>query len=64
MANSEKLKIEIVARLQNGQHYSTIIEIYKSEYDEADDKESFLQQIHDELISEVVTSYCEILEDK
>lgn len=60
---SEKLKIEIAARLSNGQDYSTIIEIYKSEYDEADDKEAFLQQIHDEFISDVVTSYCEILED-
>lgn len=60
---SETLKIEIVARLQNGQSYSTIIEIYKSEYDEADDKEAFLQQIHDEFISEIATSYCEILED-
>ena len=63
MANSEKLKIEIVARLSNGQCYSTIIEIDKSEYDEADDKDAFLQQIHDEFISDVVTSYCEILED-
>ena len=61
---SETLKIEIVARLQNGQSYSTIIEIYKSEYDEADDKEAFLQQIHDEFISEIVTSGYEILEDK
>ena len=64
MANSEKLKIEIVARLQNGQHYSTIVEIDKSEYDEVDDKEAFLQQIHDEYISEIVTSGYEILEDK
>lgn len=61
---SEKLKIMLTAQLSNGPRNSTIIEIYKSEYDEADDKESFLQQIHDEFISEVVTSYCEILEDK
>ena len=64
MANSEKLKIGLTAQLSNGQGYSTIIEIYKSEYDEADDKDAFLQQIHDEFISEAVTSYCEILEDK
>ena len=60
---SETLKIEIVARLQNGQSYSTIIEIYKSEYDEADDKEAFLQQIHDEFMSEIVTTGFEIYED-
>ena len=61
---SEKLNIKLTATLSNGQIYSTIVQIDKSEYDEADDKEAFLQQIHDEFISEVVTSYCEILEDK
>ena len=61
---SEKMKIKLTATLSNCQNYSTIIEIDKSEYDEADDKEAFLQQIHDEFISDVVTSYCEILEDK
>lgn len=60
---SEKLKIKLTATLSNGQCNSTIIEIDKSEYDEADDKEAFLQQIHDEFISEIATSYCEILED-
>lgn len=61
---SEKMKIKLTATLSNGQIYSTIVQIDKSEYDEADDKEAFLQQIHDEFISEVVTSCCEILEDK
>lgn len=61
---SEKLKIKLTATLSNGQIYSTIVQIDKSEYDEADDKEVFLQQIHDEFISEVVTSGYEILEDK
>ena len=61
---SEKMKIKLTATLSNGQNYSTTVQIYKREYDEADDKGSFLQQIHDEFISEVVTSYCEILEDK
>ena len=58
------MKIKLTATLSNGQCNSTIIEIDKSEYDEAEDKLEFLHQIHDEFISEVVTSYCEILEDK
>ena len=60
---SEKLKIKLTAEWSNGQIYSSIIQIDKNEYDAADDKEAFLQQIHDEFISEVVTSGYEILED-
>ena len=61
---SEKLKIKLTATLSNGQCNSTIIEIDKSEYDESEDKETFLQRIHDECICEIVTSGYEILEDK
>ena len=60
---SEKLKIEIVARLQNGQRNSTIIEIDKSDYDESEDKEAFLQRIHDEYICEIVTTGYGIYEE-
>lgn len=60
---SEKLKIKLTATLSNGQIYSTIVQIDKSEYDEADDKELFLQQIHDNFIPEIVTTGYEILED-
>lgn len=60
---SEKMKIKLTAILSNGQTYSTIVQIDKSEYDEADDKELFLQQIHDEFTPEIVTTGYEILED-
>ena len=60
---SEKLKIELTATLSNGQCNSTIIEIDKSEYDEAEDKSAFLQQIHDEFMSEIVTTGYGIYED-
>jgi len=61
---SEKMKIKLTATLSNGQIYSTIVQIDKSEYDEADDKELFLQQIHDNFMPEIVTTGYEILEDK
>ena len=60
---SESLKIKITAEWSNGQTYSTIVQIDKSEYDEADDKELFLQQIHDDFMPEIVTTGYEILED-
>ena len=60
---SEKLKIELTAELSNGPRKSTIIEINKREYDEAEDKEAFLLQIHDEYICEIVTTGFEIYED-
>lgn len=60
---SEKLNIKLTAEWSNGQIYSTIVQIDKSEYDEADDKEAFLQQIHDKFIPQLVTSGYEILED-
>lgn len=60
---SESLKIKITAEWSNGQIYSTIVQIDKSEYDEADDKELFLQQIHDDFMPEIVTTGYEILED-
>lgn len=60
---SEKLKIKLTATLSNGQIYSTIVQIDKSEYDAADDKDLYLQQIHDEFIPEIVTTSYEILED-
>lgn len=61
---SEKLKIKLTATLSNGQNYSTIVQIDKSEYDAADDKDLYLQQIHDEFMPQIVTSGYEILEDK
>ena len=61
---SENMKIKLTATLSNGQIYSTIVQIDKSEYDEADDKELFLQQIHDNFMPEIVTTGYEILEDK
>ena len=61
---SEKLKIKLTATLSNGQIYSTIVQIDKSEYDAADDKDLYLQQIHDEFMPQIVTSGYEILEDK
>ncbi|WP_294966539.1 hypothetical protein [uncultured Gilliamella sp.] len=60
---AEKLKVKLLAELSNGPRNSTIIEIDKSEYDEAKDKEAFLQQIHDECISEIVTTSYAICED-
>ena len=60
---SEKLKIELTATLPNGLRYSTIIHIDKSEYDAADDKESFLKQINDYFLPEIVTTYYKIYED-
>lgn len=60
---SEKMEIKLTATLSNGQIYSTIVQIDKSEYDEADDKELFLHQIHDEFMPQIVTSGYEILED-
>ena len=60
---SEKLKVELTAQLSNGPRNSIIIEFYKREYEESEDKEAFLLQIHDEFISEIVTSYHKICED-
>ena len=60
---SEKLKIQLTATLSNGQIYSTMVQIDKSEYDAADDKDLYLQQIHDEFMPQIVTSGYEILED-
>ena len=60
---SEKLKIKLTATLSNGQIYSTMVQIDKSEYDAADDKDLYLQQIHDEFMPQIVTSGYEILED-
>lgn len=60
---SEKLKIELTAQLSNGPRNSTIIEIDKCDYDEAEDKEAFLRQIHDEYICEIVTTGYGIYED-
>ena len=60
---SEKLKIELTATLSNGPRNSTIIEIEKCDYDEAEDKEAFLRQIHDEYICEIVTTGYGIYED-
>lgn len=59
----EKLKIKLTATLSNGLRNSTIIEIDKCDYDEAEDKEAFLNQIHDEYISELVATYCSIHEE-
>ena len=58
---AEKLKVKLTAELSNGPRNSTIIEIDKSEYDKA--KEAFLQQIHDEFMSEIVTTGYVICED-
>ena len=60
---SEELKIELTAELSNGLRNSIIIEIDKNEYDEAEDKLAFLQQIHDEYICEIVTTGYGIYED-
>lgn len=60
---SEKLKIELTATLSNGLRNSTIIEIDKSDYDESEDKEAFLQRIHDEYICEIVTTGYGIYEE-
>ena len=60
---SEKLKVKLTATLSNGQIYSTIVQIDKSEYDAADDKDLYLQQIHDECMPQIVASSYEILED-
>ena len=60
---SEKLKIELTTQLSNGPRNSTIIEIDKCDYDEAEDKEAFLRQIHDEYICEIVTTGYGIYED-
>ena len=60
---SEKLKMRLTGQLSNSRRYSTIIEIDKSEYDEATCKFAFLQQIKDEFMSEIVNSGYEILED-
>lgn len=60
---SEKLKMRLTGQLSNSRRYSTIIEIDKSEYDEATYKFAFLQQIQDEFMSEIVNSGYEILED-
>lgn len=60
---SEKLKMRLTGQLSNSRRYSTIIEIDKSEYDEATYKFAFLQQIKDEFMSEIVNSGYEILED-
>ena len=60
---SEKLKMRLTGQLSNRRRYSTIIEIDKSEYDEATYKFAFLQQIKDEFMSEIVNSGYEILED-
>ena len=60
---SEKMKIKLTATLSNGQIYSTMVQIDKSEYDAADDKDLYLQQIHDEFMPQIVTSGYEILED-
>ena len=60
---SEKLKIELTAQLSNGPRNSTIIEIDKSDYDESEDKEAFLQRIHDEYICEIVTTGYGIYEE-
>ncbi|QHJ84194.1 MAG: hypothetical protein [Bacteriophage sp.] len=59
----EKLKMRLTGQLSNSRRYSTIIEIDKSEYDEATYKFAFLQQIKDEFMSEIVNSGYEILED-
>jgi len=59
----EKMKIELTAQLSNGPRNSTIIEIEKCDYDEAEDKEAFLRQIHDEYICEIVTTGYAIYED-
>ena len=61
---SEKMKIKLTATLSNGHIYSKIVQIDKSEYDAADDKELYLQQIHDEFMPQIVTSGFEICEDK
>lgn len=60
---SEKLKITLTAQLSNGPRNSTIIEIEKCDYDEAEDKEAFLRQIHDEYICEIVTTGYGIYEE-
>lgn len=60
---SEKLKITLTAQLSSGPRNSTIIEIEKCDYDEAEDKEAFLRQIHDEYICEIVTTGYGIYED-
>ena len=60
---SEKLNIKLTAEWSNGQICSTIVQIDKSEYDAADDKDLYLQQIHDEFMPQIVTSGYEILED-
>ena len=52
----EKLKMRLTGQLSNSRRYSTIIEIDKSEYDEATCKFAFLQQIKDEFMSEIVNS--------
>ena len=60
---AEKLKVKLTAELSNGPRNSTIIEVDKCGYDEAENKEAFLQQIHDEFMSEIVTTSYVILED-
>ena len=60
---AEKLKVKLLAELSNGPRNSTIIEIDKSEYDEAKENDTFLQQIHDEFRSEIVTTSYVIVED-
>ena len=60
---AEKLKVKLLAELSNGPRNSTIIEVDKCDYDEAENKEAFLQQIHDEYISELVATYCSIHEE-
>lgn len=60
---SEKMKIKLTATLSNGQIYSTTVQINKNEYDEVDDKEAFLQLIHDYFMPEIVTTSYEICED-
>ena len=61
---SEKLNIKLTATLSNGQIYSTIVQIDKSEYDAAVDKDLYLQQIHDEFMPQIVSTSYEILEDQ
>lgn len=49
---SEKMKLKLTEELSN-QSVSMIVEVDKCTYDNAEDIEAFLQQIHDEYICEI-----------
>lgn len=52
---TEKIKVELTAVLSN-QSASIIIEVDKCDYDAAEDKEEFLQQIYEDHLSKLVAT--------